>query len=150
MEWVIGIGIFAVLLFAFPRQMGILFLILAVIGLGIWGYLSAQSRSRALDLANLEMTASHGNPRCDAEFPILVSMTNATGKRINSISFRLEAFRPGYSANVYSEYPRSDRIIEPSTGYSSCWSINRYSLRTDDDVSTLNWTASPTSIRFAQ
>lgn len=154
MVWVVGIGIFLFLLFAFPKQVGGLILLLAAIGGATWAYQSAKSDAEAKERSKIVMSARTDIGCEDPQFPIGVSISNGTKKQINSVDFTLLAKRPGYSSEVYSHFNTSDRILKPGDVYFACWSLASYELNygklKGEDIKALNWSTRVASVRFAE
>lgn len=154
MAWVVGIGIFLFLLCAFPKQIGAIVLIIAVCGLFAWLYNDGQMKAAARERAKITMSARADLGCNDPEYPIGVSISNGTTKRINSIYFMLAARRPGFSSDIYSYYHTSDRILDPGDVYFACWSLSSYETShgkiRGEDIKALNWSTRLSSVRFAE
>jgi hypothetical protein len=60
----------------------------------------------------------------DDNYPIFVGIENNSGRTIEKVSFALKANKPGYSSNLvkYDLYS-SDKIIEPTDGFGTCWAV---------------------------
>jgi hypothetical protein len=148
MAWVIGIGVFLLLLFAFPRAMLSLVAILVII-IGSWfAWTYAQDQRRQADVALTKVLAVYDQGRCPADFPLLVKITNESGKTLERVSFSLKAFREGYSSPLYESGFRNyvtDRIIPPQSEWQTCWSVPQpsYSASTEsiaaNPLNTLEW-----------
>ncbi|WP_284765363.1 hypothetical protein [Agrobacterium sp. CFBP2214] len=154
MAWVVGIGIFFFLLFAFPKQVGGLILILLAIGGAAWIYSNAESKAAAKERSKIVTSARTDLGCADPQFPIGVSISNGAKKQINSVDFTISAKRPGYSSEVYSNFHTSDRILKPGDVYFACWSLSRYETTygklKDENIKALNWSARVISVRFSE
>jgi hypothetical protein len=157
MAWVIGIGIFLFLLFAFPRAMvGLLVLCgLAIGGWLLWTKLDTDKRAR--ERATVSVTVAYDLERCSPEYPLFVGILNDSDNTIEAVSFGIEGHRAGYSEPLYdSGYLgySSDRIIVRGDSWASCWSLPRQAYGASEQSIALNppntlvWTAKNTSPRF--
>ncbi|ANL48629.1 hypothetical protein AMC87_CH04008 [Rhizobium phaseoli] len=144
MAWVVGIGIFLFLLFAFPRQIVGLIAILAAVIFGLWAYSSLNENARKASLRSLFVTVSATCNRSD--YPLYVTLTNGTGKTVTSTSFKVSGYKPGYSSSVASEWLTTDKIMKPGEVYTACWRVNGYGK--EIDYSGLEWRAEVTSLDF--
>jgi hypothetical protein len=124
MEWVIGIGIFLVLLFVFPRVMTPI-LILGGLGIGaVVLYFYLESEERARQRALVQASIEHNSSRCSEEYPLLITWSNNSGDTVKKIWFKVKGFRKGYSDPIYSGFSyESDRIITAGQSWSNCWRI---------------------------
>lgn len=159
MAWVIGIGIFLFLLFAFPRAM---LGLIALCGLGIGGFLlwtKLDSDKRARETAAISITVTYDLERCSPEYPLFVGIVNASDNTLEAVSFGIEGHRTGYSEPLYdSGYLgySSDRIIASGDGWANCWTLPRQAYGAAEQSialnppSTLVWTAKNPSPRFGQ
>lgn len=154
MAWVVGIGIFLFLLFAFPKQIVGVIVFIALAGLALWAYIEAQSNAAAKERARIVTSVNASNGCSDPEYPIGVTFSNGTDKRITEIGFTLAATRRGYSSSVYSRYLTNDRIMNAGQVYFGCWRIDPWDLQYGQikgfDVKTLEWTSTISSVRFAK
>jgi hypothetical protein len=126
MVWVFGIGIGLLLLFAFPKQMGAVILLILLAGVGLFGFLHLQDRQRAEEYRKREesiaLSAAYGAGGCSAEYPILITIRNGYTQTIESLTFELGGYREGYSSPLYQGLSyKSDRIIAPGDTYAACW-----------------------------
>lgn len=150
MAWVVGIGVFLFLLFAFPKQVGsIILLIILAVG-AFWLYLSQEQEANARRKAKILTVAGADSVCNDPEFPLKIQFTNTSDEKLLRVSYSLEGFQPGYSDVVVSDYLRSsDRIMQPGDVYSACW---RYpeAYGKQVDYTGLKWVARVTSATFAK
>ncbi len=126
MAWVFGIGIGLFLLFAFPKQMGVLILLLVVGAAGLFGFDYLQQQKRAEEYRKREesitLSAAYDMGRCSAEFPIFVEIRNGYTETIESLTFELGGYREGHSSTIYKGLSyTSDRILAPGETYTACW-----------------------------
>lgn len=136
MVWVVGIGIFLLLLFMFPRfTLGLI----AIIGVTIFILFeraNTNNRQAAERRALVGVTAGYDASRCSIDYPILVSIMNRSPQTVVSTSFTLKGYASGHSDAIYdSGYGsyRDDRIIEPGGGWSICWSVPRRSYNVSEE-----------------
>lgn len=156
MAWIVGIGVGLFLLFAFPRQMGvvILFLVLAAAGIAGWIYLhdQQQAEERRQREESITLSAAYGAGGCAGEFPILINIRNNYTQTIESLTFELGGYREGYSSPVYegSSYT-SDRIIAPGQTYTACWTQPPLDYGAQEvPPAGLTWRASYSYANFAE
>lgn len=126
MAWVVGIGIGLLLLFAFPKQMGALILLIVMAGAGLFGFIYLQDQRRAEEYRKQEesitLSAAYGAGGCSAEYPILITIRNGYTQTLESLSFKLGGYHEGYSSPVYQGLSyTSDRIMAPGDTYTACW-----------------------------
>jgi hypothetical protein len=154
MAWVVGIGIFLFLLCAFPKQIGSIALLIVACCIIAWLYSDAQSKAAVKLRAKITISVSIGSGCNDPQYPISVSISNGTNKRINSVYFKLSARRPGFSSEIYSYTETSDRILNPGDRYIACWSLSSYEMDygkiKGEDIRALSWSARLSSVNFAE
>lgn len=128
MAWVVGIGIFLLLLAAFPRfTIGLV----ALAGLGIFAIFTATNTAnkRAAERrAMVVVSAGYDVQRCAPDYPVAVTITNRAPSTVSSTSFTLKGYASGHSDPIYDsgygQY-RDDRIIEPGNAWATCWTVPR-------------------------
>ena len=157
MAWVIGIGIFLFLLFAFPRTMVGL---LVLCGVAIGGFLlwtKIENDERARKRASVTVTVSYDLDRCSPEYPLFVQIQNRSDNTVEKVSFGIEGHRSGFSDAIYdSGYLgySSDRIIASGNSWANCWTIPRKAYGASEQRVALNppetlvWTVKNTSPTF--
>lgn len=154
MVWVVGIGILAFLLLVFPRQVGGVVLLLIIAGAAIWTYLHFEQRSAERERSRISIAVTANTGCEDPEYPLSVSISNGTRKTIEHLTFDLVAIRPGHSGKFYDRLLSSDRIIPANHTYRACWKLDRSAVRGGGaeklDVKPLEWTATTSSVRFAE
>ena len=131
MAWVLGIGIFAFLLFLFPRQVGGTVALVLIFGaaVGTFFYLKNETETKAKRKleAKVEALASYNPSICsDPTHPIKISFFNGADKTVNAIRLTVEARRQGYSSVVFSRLVESDKILKFGDQYTACWSVDDY------------------------
>lgn len=148
MAWVVGIGLFLLLLFAFPKQVGVLIGLVCLIAAGIGLYIYLQNEMAARERAKISAFASVYPSCSDPNFPLLIDFTNNSKKRVMKIFFDIRGYREGFSDAIAGDYSRSsDRIIEPGASYTSCWTYpNTYGRQID--FTGLKWTVEVNTVRF--
>ncbi len=124
--WVFGTGIGLLLLFAFPKQMGAVILLILLAGVGLLSFLHLQDQQRAEEHRKREesitLSAAYGAGGCSEEYPILITIRNGYTQTIKSLTFELGGYREGYSSPVYQGLSyTSDRIMAPGDTYAACW-----------------------------
>lgn len=144
MAWIVGIGIFLFLLFAFPKQIVGLIAILVAAVFGIWAYSSLSETTRKSSLKSLVVNISATCSQPD--YPLHITLTNGTGKTVTSTSFTVTGYKPGYSSSVATEFFTTDKIMKPGDAYAACWRVNGYG--TEVDYKALEWKAEVTSLDF--
>lgn len=148
MAWVVGIGIGLALFFAFPKQMGVLILLLVIGAAGLGGYVYYQDQKQAADYRHrtesITLKATYDPGGCSTEFPILVEIHNSYTDTLQELTFELDGYLEGHSSPIYqgSAY-KSDRILAPGQTYSACWSRpSLYYGATETPPGGLIWRAS--------
>jgi len=146
MAWVVGIGVALFLLFAFPRQVGLLILLVVAAGVVLWAVLAVQANNQAQQRASLVAAIGAGTPTCnDSTHPLMVSFDNETGKVVTLVRFRVAGHYPGHSTDVVSDYLSWDQIMQPRSLNTACWAI--YDLTTKALPATaFEWTVEVTSV----
>jgi hypothetical protein len=148
MVWVVGIGFGLLLLFAFPKQMGAVILLLVLGVGGLFGYIylenQRQTEERRKKEESISLSAAFDITGCSTEFPILVTIRNGYTETIQTLTFELGGFREGYSSPVYQGLSyRSDRIIAPGDAYTACWTLPSLHYGAQEaPPDSLNWRAS--------
>lgn len=147
MAWIVGIGIALFLLFVFPKQMGIVILVVIGGAAALFGYLYLEDQRRAEEYRerkeSITLEASYDLTKCSTEFPLLVEIRNGYTDTLQSLTFEINGYREGYSSPVYRGYSyKSDRIIAPGETYVACWTQPGldYGARATPPQS-LNWRA---------
>lgn len=158
MAWVVGIGVFLFLLFAFPRAMGGLIVLCGLVigGFLLWEKLERDNRAR--ESAAISIIVSYDLERCSSDFPLFVGVVNGSDRTLEAVSFGIEGHRTGFSRAVYdSGYLgySSDRIVSSGDGWGNCWSLPRQAYDVSEQTlslnppSTLTWSAKNVSPTFA-
>lgn len=125
LAWVVGICAALFFGFAFTRKALALLAILAVLGLGIWGYLALDGWLEQRRLSKIVATVSYDLAFCSEVFPVRVLFENRTGSTILQVWFNLFAHNRHYSQPVLSEYSvHSDRIIKADESVGICLTLN--------------------------
>ncbi|AMN54158.1 hypothetical protein ACP90_18950 [Labrenzia sp. CP4] len=126
MTWVVGIGIFVFLMFAYPKKTLILagvLLAFAVAGGGII-FLSDYLDQRKREAVQIEIFFDLD--KCSEEYPLFIGFLNESGSTIEKVSFIVEGKREGYSDTTYrSEYGnyQTDKIIKDGGSHGTCWRV---------------------------
>lgn len=143
MIWIIGIGIFLFLLFAFPRQTGVTIGSLVAIVAVIVAYFYIQDQAEKSRVARVAVQATYGGALCtDPNFPLLLVIHNGSDRTFAKLSIDVFANREGYSDSLVFENIYSDKIMQPNENYSACWSVGDYQMKTlKFPAPTLNWKA---------
>lgn len=123
MAWIVGIGVFLFLLFAFPRQMGALLLgAIILIGAVIW-YAVREDEKRDQERNRVQLVARYDEASCGKDHPIAVTYHNGSGRTLVGVWFNLRGKEPGRSSPVYDASLNSDRIVGAGESLTDCWSI---------------------------
>jgi hypothetical protein len=63
--------------------------------------------------------------RCNADYPIKVTIGNTSNRRIGEVRFSLSGYTSGFSTDyvIGGDYFEASKIIEPDMGWISCYSI---------------------------
>ncbi len=150
----IQIGI--ILLFVFPKQMGILLVVVVVGIVTTYLYLEAENKKQKKQRDDVTVTIRYDTKSCSKEFPLLVTIKNGSKKTVNKVSWNIGAYKKGYSNNVveygYSgEYRTpysSDKILSSGQGHAVCYKVPPLSRTLEPQ--NLNWSAVSKSINFEQ
>lgn len=141
MVWIVGICIYLLLLFIFPRAvLGLI--VVAVVGIGAAFFIVNQSNEKlAKKKAGVVVTVFHNTKKCSEENPLFIGINNKSGSTLKRVSFTVTGYRKGYSKPVYQSnygtYYESDRIIENDTGWGNCWSVPKLDYGVPKDSATL-------------
>ena len=156
MIWIaLIIGI--ILIFVFPKQMGILAAVVVVGIAGIYVYLQADENDRKKQKDAVSITVSYGSSICSKEYPIAVNVKNGSRKTVTKVSWNIGAFKPGYSNNVveysyssseYSTPYESDKILNPNQSYGVCYKPP--ALKSGNKPDSVNWKVVRKSVVFQQ
>jgi hypothetical protein len=137
MAWAIGIGIFLLLLAAFPRfAIGLV----VVFGLAVFAVFSAvntANKRMAERRAMVTVSTGYDAQRCTPAHPVLVTITNRASATVSATSFTLKGYASGYSDPIYdSGYGqfRDDRIIEPQGNWATCWTVPRRAYNVSEEL----------------
>ena len=120
MIWVLAIFGTIVLFFIFPKQMIYLAGVIVLIVGGLFAYNSYTATLHANRLKNVFVLIDR-TVKCPPDYPIPITINNASDKTITSLSFTLRAFHPGFSDSVYEGYYTSTKIQSPNEFYSACY-----------------------------
>lgn len=129
MAWIVGTGLLLLLLFAFPRQMIGLLLVLLFAAGGIFLVLKQkgdrQAEERARVRSQVTVAVRYDPDLCAPSHPLAITVSNGADRTLKKVSFDLKGYRPGYSDPVlegsWFDYS-TDRIILPSQDWLTCWS----------------------------
>jgi len=145
MVWIaIIIGI--ILIFIFPKQMGVLAAVLVAGIVAIFLYFQAEENDRKRQNDAVSITVNYDKSVCSAEYPIVVNFRNGSRKTVTKISWNIGAFKPGYSNNVvdygpysseYSTPYESDKILAPNQAYGLCYKAP--SLKDGNAPASVSW-----------
>lgn len=84
-------------------------LLTVLLTLAVWVQWQEKSNERLL--AQLQMTLEYAPDECPADMPLLVRVDNTNGRALESLSWRIAAYRPGERTNLVEE-----RYNSPSYG----------------------------------
>jgi len=134
MTWIVGVGIFLLLLFVFPRQMlRVTALCGAVVaGFFLWFYVSDFLETRKRE--SVSVYVSHDATKCGQASPLFIQIVNESSSTLKKVYFGISAHRAGFSDAVIEEAGfSSDRIIQSHGIWRLCLSsidLNRSLLLT--------------------
>lgn len=153
MIWIaLIIGI--ILIFIFPKQMGIL-AALAVVGIaGVYLYLQAEENDRKKQRDAVSINITYGSPVCSSDFSLAVNIMNGSRKTVTKVRWNIGAYKPGYSNNVvdygysseYSTPYESDKILSPNQSFAVCYKTPK--LNSGNKPDSVNWSAVSKSVVF--
>jgi hypothetical protein len=148
--WVLGIGFFLILLFSFPRQMGVLIALVIAGGVLLYIHTERQAESRRKEQSLVETRASWNSVVCKSPtHPVLVLFANKNNKSTKEMRFSLQAHRPGFSKPVFDDYKSSDMIVAPGEVNGLCFAINSlFGSPPPSDAASLVWTARLNSVDY--
>ncbi len=156
MIWIaIIIGI--ILIFIFPKQMGVLAAVLVAGIAAIYLYLQAEESNRKKQNDAVSITVKYDKTVCSAEFPIAVNFKNGSRKTVTKISWNIGAFKSGYSNNIvdyglysgeYSTPYESDKILTPNQAFGLCYKAP--SLKGGNSPESVNWKVVNKYVTFKQ
>lgn len=156
MIWVaLIVGI--ILIFIFPKQMGILAGVIGFSIAGIYLYLKTEENERKQLNDSVLITMNYNISLCSEAYPLAVSIKNGSKKIVEKVRWNINATVPGYSNNViqyedyiseYSTPYESDRILTPSQSVSFCYKAPK--LTSGSKISSVNWGAVSKRIFFQQ
>lgn len=99
------------LLFKYPKRTLAVALPLLCILLGLAAWVQWQEKSNEELLAQLQMSIEYAPQQCPADLPLLVRIDNTSERALESLSWRIAAYRPGERVNLVEE-----RYNNPSYG----------------------------------
>jgi|TARA_R110001583_G_scaffold167075_1_gene319894 hypothetical protein len=153
MVWIaIIIGI--ILLFAFPKQVGILIAVIVIGSGATYLYFEEQDKQRERQIDAVTITITFDKKSCSQEFPLLVSIINGSKNIVEKISWNIGAHKRGHSNNVvdygysseYSTPYSSDKILNSGQRFSVCYKTP--SISGKHLPNELDWSAVRKSISF--
>lgn len=156
MIWIaIIVGI--ILVFVFPKQMGILVAVVVIAIGAIYLYLYVDENNRKKQIEAVSISVAFNAEACSEEYPIAVNFKNGSKKTVEKIRWNIGAYRPGYSDNIvnygtysgeYSTPYETDRILSPGQTFGLCYKAPL--LKSGASQSEVTWTIVRKSINFAQ
>jgi len=144
MAWFIGI-ILLLLLLSFPKQM--IGGLLLIAGLSYY-YMDKNNKQRAIEQKNLQIYISYNLKECNLEYPLHIRITNTGRKVVNLVSWKINAYRVGYSSNLLDNNNNysTDKILKYYETYMSCYKVPN--IKQKLDVSLLEYQISNKSVYF--
>ncbi len=91
------------LLVRYPRRTLAVALPLLSIVLVLAVWVQWQEKTNEQQLARLEITVTHAPQLCHADTPLLVRIVNTSEQPLDSLSWRIAAYRPGERVNLVEE-----------------------------------------------
>ncbi|MBI4681220.1 MAG: hypothetical protein HY753_08500 [Nitrospirae bacterium] len=130
MGWIIGlIALFGFLFFLinYPRQIltgiGIIVGVVALL-IFVTIYLPEQNRKMIQD--KIDIKVAYGINNCGMGGRSLsISIYNGSNKTISKVTWRVDAYQPGYSTNLagYDNDYYCDKILKPGERWTSCYTV---------------------------
>ena len=150
MFWIFAVGVFLFLLFAFPKQVGVLLLVICAGGAVLYLKAEQQAAAQEKEQKLLKTHAYWDTSACKDTHPIVVSFLNNSRRATKEIRFSLQAHRPGFSKPVVDDYRNTDMIVEAGQANALCAAIaTSYGNLRPADASTLVWSARLNSVEYA-
>lgn len=125
MEW-IGALIFVVLLFIFPKQIGILIAFFVAVIVAIVGYNQYQTYLTEKEQNLVSISVVYSEENCIPPMPLSVRISNKSKREIVEVGWDFVARRPGYSSNLLDyldQDAKSDKIIKPGEVWDFCYRV---------------------------
>ncbi len=130
------------LLLRYPRRTlaVVVPLLLVLLTLAIW--VQWQEKTTEQLLARLEISIDYAPERCEADVPLLVQVNNTSGRALDSLSWRIAAYRPGERINLVNQRYNSpaysgDSPLAPGQHWEHCLPMPE--LRSGYRASTLEF-----------
>jgi hypothetical protein len=146
MGWLVGLLVFfgfLYFLFKLPKQtlgcLGVLVGLAALLGY-VLIFRPEQERKRAQD--EIVITVSYAPERCPRkDYPLLVTIQNWSNKTVTEVSWRVDAYKPGYNSNLagYINNYSTGKTLHPGEGWSACYNLPLTLERKGIDVNTLEY-----------
>ena len=152
MAWVIGIAVFFLLLFVFPRYALSIVLVIAAGVVGVHISEQIERQKRAEILAKFIITISYGGEKCSGSHPLFIRFFNGSDQTVTNAEFSVLGYRNGAGnpamSSRFSAY-KSDRIIPSNEGWANCWTLPTPILGGSVfSPETLDWKAENLFLRF--
>jgi hypothetical protein len=139
---------------------GLLAVVFALIGgWWTWYWWSYERHEKQIEVVAINSAAPSSSPKAvfaerecaGSDFPIFVGFFNNSSRTVESIVIDVTARLPERSTNIltYGSRVEMDRIIEPRTGFGSCWKFSvRDEYRTEPQFSKAIYSGKITYVRF--
>jgi len=150
---VLAIVVLLALLVLFPKQTIILLMIIGGISAVSYYYYNNSEKERKAELNKIVIKAS-ASKTCLEPITIQLSIHNGTNKKLDSVDFTLTAKEMGFSSEIISSDMKSEKIINPTETYVTCWPAVDSSLKHGNiigyDFNKVNWVTSVKRAKFAE
>ncbi len=156
MGWIAAAIVYVGFLLKFPKWTLIATggsIALAALGLA-WIFYASDRETKAYEAekALVLVTATINEDKCSADYPVRLVVFNKADRPVSSMSVSITPRQQDHSgppAGIYSDYVSINRIIEPQSGDSFCYTLpnvgkfvreySRYGLRLDSNVSSVRF-----------
>jgi hypothetical protein len=153
MIW-IAIIVGLILLFTFPKQVGMLIGVIVLGSGATYLYFEEQDKQREKQRDAVVIKITFDIQSCSKEFPLFVSIVNGSKNIVEKISWNIGAHKKGYSNNVidygysseYSTPYSSDKILNSGQRFFVCYKTP--SISGKHIPKELDWSAVRKSISF--
>jgi hypothetical protein len=135
-----------VLLFLFPKKMGLVAGLIIATFLAVVVYIKVDEGNRKSQLDAVSIVIEYGTSNCSFAEPVNVVIKNGSGSTVESVKWSISAYQAGYSANVIDDGKyygtnqapyESRQALAPNESISLCYEVP--TLKSDINVSGLSW-----------
>lgn len=130
MVWVVGLGVWAILLIAFPKSVGYASLIAACLVGIFFGWILIKDASNTkqymleqADKKKVQVSIEYDPNGCPAGMPISLTAINYSSKTVISYTYTAAGYEKGRSSKVYNSSGSSDYIILSGRSSKLCFQV---------------------------